>query len=199
MGLPVGRDAADRGPSRTRTGGDRTRIGRVYQQPRQPGAAGHPQRHGAGTKARLFSPVARPGFRYAGNLSLCSRSLLADGEPGRARELVRLLSDDLVRYYDRRFAQYHGETLRVTGSRPDAAGFVVTSQIIRPDGPPIEGDWQLSVEGGLYKIGDVIIGVSIAPSERERDRAADRARRDRRFARGDARTVAGAAVGPAAR
>lgn len=44
---------------------------------------------------------------------------------------------------------------------------MVTSEIIRPSGPPINVDWQLSVENGLYKVSDVIVdGVSMAASER---------------------------------
>jgi hypothetical protein len=67
-----------------------------------------------------------------------------------------------------RFAQYRGETLRVTGSRSDPEGAIVTSEIVRPDGgPPIKVDWRLSARDGLYKISDVIIdGVSMGTSER---------------------------------
>lgn len=79
-------------------------------------------------------------------------------------EFVRLLSDDLVRFYRQRFTQYEGETFQVSGSRGDPAGVIVTSQILRPDGPPIAVDWRLSTGyDGLYKISDVIIdGVSMA-------------------------------------
>lgn len=84
------------------------------------------------------------------------------------REFVRLLSDDLVQFYRRRFTQYEGETFQVTGSRADPAGVIVTSQILRPNGPPIEVDWRLRERGGVYKISDVIIGgVSMAVTERQ--------------------------------
>jgi phospholipid transport system substrate-binding protein len=72
-----------------------------------------------------------------------------------------------VRFYNRRFAEYRGETFAVTGTRAGPAGTIVTSRIIRPDGPPIAVDWQLNVEDGLYKISDVTIdGVSMALAER---------------------------------
>ena len=88
--------------------------------------------------------------------------------PSEQQEFVRLLSDDLVRFYNRRFAQYEGETLQVTGSRADPGGVIVTSQILRPNGSPIEVDWRLSARDGLFKISDVIIdGVSMALSERQ--------------------------------
>jgi phospholipid transport system substrate-binding protein len=84
------------------------------------------------------------------------------------QQFSKLLSDDLVRFYRQRFTRYEGETFEVTGSRSGPAGTIVTSQILRPNGPPIEVDWQLTVQNGLYKIRDVIIdNVSMALSERE--------------------------------
>ena len=83
------------------------------------------------------------------------------------REFRSLFEDYLVHYYGQRFAQYGGENLRVNGSRTDRAGVTVTSQIIRPQGPPIEVDWQLVVSDGRYKISDVSIdGVSMAFAQR---------------------------------
>jgi phospholipid transport system substrate-binding protein len=52
--------------------------------------------------------------------------------PEERQEFMRLLADDLVRFYNRRFAQYRGETLEVTGSRPDPAGIIVTARSSAP-------------------------------------------------------------------
>ena len=84
------------------------------------------------------------------------------------QEFRRLFADYIVRIYSERFAQYRGESLRVTGSRSDPETAMVTSEIVRPDGrPPIKVDWRLSTRDGLYKINDVIIdGVSMGASER---------------------------------
>jgi len=83
-------------------------------------------------------------------------------------EFLRLFEDYIVRVYSERFAQYRGETLRVTGSRADPKGAFVTSEIVRPGGaPPIKIDWRLTAGDGLYKISDVIIdGVSMGITER---------------------------------
>jgi phospholipid transport system substrate-binding protein len=55
----------------------------------------------------------------------------------------------------------------MTGSRTDPDAVVVTSQILRPEGPPIEVDWRLGVIDGRYKITDVTIdGVSLALTQR---------------------------------
>jgi len=83
------------------------------------------------------------------------------------REFCSLFEDHLVRFYGQRFTQYGGESLRVNGSRIDPAGVMVTSQIIRPQGLPIEVDWRLAVSDGRYKISDVSIdGVSMALTQR---------------------------------
>jgi phospholipid transport system substrate-binding protein len=83
------------------------------------------------------------------------------------QEFASLLEDHLVRFYGRRFAQYGGESLRVTGSRTDPDGVIVTSQIIRPQGSPIAVEWQLGLSEGHYKITDVIVdGVSMGLTQR---------------------------------
>ena len=84
------------------------------------------------------------------------------------QEFSRLFMDYIVRVYSERFAQYRGETLRVTGSRSDPEGATVTSEIVGPQGAPsIKIDWRLSTRDGFYKISDVIIdGVSMRTSER---------------------------------
>jgi phospholipid transport system substrate-binding protein len=86
---------------------------------------------------------------------------------GQRQEFCSLFEEYLVRFYGERFAQDGGVSLQVTGSRTDPAGAIVTSQIIRPQGPPIEVDWQLGISDGRYKIRDVIIdGVSMAMAQR---------------------------------
>ena len=84
------------------------------------------------------------------------------------QEFLRLFEDHIVRIYSERFAQYRGETLRVTGSRADPEDALVTSEIVRPRGArPINIDWRLTAGRGLYKISDVIIdGVSMGATER---------------------------------
>jgi phospholipid transport system substrate-binding protein len=84
------------------------------------------------------------------------------------QEFLRLFEDYIVRGYSDKFAQYRGESLRVTGSRADPEGALVTSEIMRPGGaPPIKIDWRLTARDGLYRISDVIIdGVSMGVTER---------------------------------
>ena len=87
-------------------------------------------------------------------------------EPER-QQFQALLEDYLVRFYGQRFAEYKGESLQMTGGRPIPGGEIVTSRIIRPQGPAIEVDWRLREQDGVYKISDVTVdGVSMALTHR---------------------------------
>ena len=118
-------------------------------------------------KATYFHQMLRQDFA----LTDMSRFVLGPywrvASGAQRREFRSLFEDYLVHYYGQRFAQYAGENLRVNGSRSDPAGVIVTSRIIRPQGPPIEVDWQLVVSDGRYKISDVSIdGVRMALIQR---------------------------------
>lgn len=83
------------------------------------------------------------------------------------QEFRGLLKDHVMRTEGERLVEYSGGDFRVTGTRTDPDGILVTSQIISPQGARIEMDWQLGISDGLYKIEDVAIdGVSMALSYR---------------------------------
>lgn len=83
------------------------------------------------------------------------------------REFRVLLQDHLLHFFGDRLAHYGGESFQVTGTRADPAGVIVTSQIVRVEGPPIDVDWRLRIRDGYYKVGDVIVdGMSMAAAQR---------------------------------
>jgi phospholipid transport system substrate-binding protein len=84
------------------------------------------------------------------------------------QEFVKLFADYIALAYSNRLAEYSGETLHVTGSRPAPDGSVVSSEIVRPNGaPPAKVDWLVTQHDGAYKISDVIVeGVSMAVTQR---------------------------------
>jgi phospholipid transport system substrate-binding protein len=84
------------------------------------------------------------------------------------QEFVRLFTEYTALAYSRRLAEYSGETLTVTGSRPEPDGSIVTSEIVRTNGaPPAKVDWRLIRTDGTYKITDVIVdGISMAVTQR---------------------------------
>lgn len=83
-------------------------------------------------------------------------------------EYVKLFEDYIAMAYATRLAEYTGETFKVTGSRPEADGAIVSSQIIRPGGAaPVKVDWRLTGRNGVYKISDVSVdGISMAVTQR---------------------------------
>jgi phospholipid transport system substrate-binding protein len=83
-------------------------------------------------------------------------------------EFVKLFEDYIAVAYATRLAEYTGETFKVTGSRPDADGAIVSSQIVRPAGAaPVKVDWRLTGKNGVYKISDVSVdGISMAVTQR---------------------------------
>lgn len=88
--------------------------------------------------------------------------------PDQQQEFIRLFTDYIALAYSNRLAEYSGENLRVTGSRPAPDGSLVSSEIIRTNGqPPAKVDWLLTQHAGAYKISDVIVeGVSMAVTQR---------------------------------
>jgi phospholipid transport system substrate-binding protein len=118
-------------------------------------------------KEHYFHQVLHQDFDLSGICRFVLGPYWRTATESERQEFKSLLEAYLARFYGERFAQYNGEDLRVTGSRPSPSGEIVTSQIIRPQGPPIEVDWRLSREEGVYKIGDVVVdGVSMALTHR---------------------------------
>ncbi len=118
-------------------------------------------------KAAYFHQVLRQDFDLARISRFGPGPYWRVASERERQEFASLLEDHLVRFYGRRFAEYGGGSLRVTGSRTDPDGVIVTSQIIRPQGSPIAVEWRLGLSDGRYKISDVIVdGVSMALTQR---------------------------------
>lgn len=86
-------------------------------------------------------------------------------------QFLKLFEDWIVRTYSARFRSYSGETIRVTGTRPESgATTVVLSQFISPGGaPPAKVEWHVRKTGkNDYAVVDVSVeGVSMALTERD--------------------------------
>jgi phospholipid transport system substrate-binding protein len=80
--------------------------------------------------------------------------------------------ESIVTTYTRRFGDYSGQVMDVTGSREDGRFVLVNSQIVSPDGTgqPVNVDWRvLEQDGGkTFKVVDVVIeGVSMSVTQRQ--------------------------------
>ena len=84
------------------------------------------------------------------------------------QEFVKLFENYVVFVYATRLSNFGGETLKISGSRSDGDGVIVSTDVISPGaGPPMKIDWRLVTDNGTYKISDVIVeGISMAVTQR---------------------------------
>lgn len=75
----------------------------------------------------------------------------------------------IVRTYARRFSEYSGETLQVSGARAISdTDILVNSQIVRPSGPPVAVGWRVRDRGGSFQVIDVLVeGISMGGTQRD--------------------------------
>jgi len=84
------------------------------------------------------------------------------------QEFVKLFEDYVVFVYATRLSNFGGEALKVSGSRSDGDGVIVSTDVIHPGAaPPMKIDWRLVADNGTYKISDVIVeGISMMVTQR---------------------------------
>ena len=64
--------------------------------------------------------------------------------------------------YAERFDSYSGERLQVTGAQASAGGPIITSQIIKSNGQPVNVNYLMRQNGGLWQIADVYLDGTIS-------------------------------------
>ncbi len=64
--------------------------------------------------------------------------------------------------YAERFDNYSGERLQVTGERPSASGTIITSQIVKSNGEPVNINYLMRNNGGVWQIADVYLDGTIS-------------------------------------
>ena len=87
--------------------------------------------------------------------------------PAAQQEFLPLFRDYLVQAYTARLGQYGGAPFHVTGTRPNGGETVVSSQVVRSGGNPIQIDWHVVGQGGRMMVSDVVVdGVSMKVTHR---------------------------------
>ena len=64
--------------------------------------------------------------------------------------------------YADRFDRYSGERLQVTGVSPSAGGPIITSQIVKANGDPVNVNYLMHDNGGAWQIADVYLDGTIS-------------------------------------
>lgn len=84
--------------------------------------------------------------------------------PAQQSEYQKLFKTMIVKIYSRRFKDYNGQKLEITGARVDGeTDVMVSSSIIPPDGQKVSVDWRVRNN----KVVDILVeGVSMALTQR---------------------------------
>lgn len=64
--------------------------------------------------------------------------------------------------YAERFDSYSGERLQVTGEQPSTGGVIITSQIVKSNGQPVNINYLMRQNGGVWQIADVYLDGTIS-------------------------------------
>lgn len=89
--------------------------------------------------------------------------------PDEQTKFTTLFEDVIVYTWSRRFSEYNGQTLKVSGEQPDGEeGMLVKSTIIGKNNTSFNVEWRLRKREGNWKVLDVVIeGVSMAITYRQ--------------------------------
>jgi phospholipid transport system substrate-binding protein len=88
--------------------------------------------------------------------------------PQEQQDFLGLFHEYLVRAYSARLGQYSGEQFQVLNARQYGAETIVSSQILRHGGAPVQVDWYLIGGGGRFLITDVYVGgISMKVTQRD--------------------------------
>jgi phospholipid transport system substrate-binding protein len=89
--------------------------------------------------------------------------------PEEQAKFTTLFEDVIVYTWSRRFSEYNGQTLKVTGEQPDGdEGMLVKSTIVGNNNTNFNVDWRLRKRPDGLKVLDVVIeGVSMAITYRQ--------------------------------
>ncbi len=86
--------------------------------------------------------------------------------PAQQGEYQKLFKEMIVATYSRRFSDYKGQALEITGARADGTDVIVSSAIVPTDGQKVKVDWRVRNKGS-YKVVDIMVeGVSMALTQR---------------------------------
>jgi len=64
--------------------------------------------------------------------------------------------------YAERFDSYSGERLQVIGEQPSTGGTIITSQIVKSNGEPVNINYLVRQNGGIWQIADVYLDGTIS-------------------------------------
>ena len=109
-----------------------------------------------------LAPVVRRVFDIPFMTRLAVGPEWAGLSEAQRQEVSQAFERYVVAIYAERFDSYAGERLQVTGEQPSAGGTMITSQITKSNGQPVNINYLMRDNGGVWKIADVYLDGTIS-------------------------------------
>src|SRR5271163_4334897 len=102
-----------------------------------------------------IEPVVRRVFDIPFMTRLAVGPEWAGVSEAQRQEVSQAFERYIAAIYAERFDSYSGERLQVTGERSSAGGPLITSQIVKSNGQPVNINYLMRDNGGVWQIADV--------------------------------------------
>jgi phospholipid transport system substrate-binding protein len=114
-----------------------------------------------GRYARI-EPVVHQVFDTAFMTRLAVGPEWAGLNEAQRQQVTQAFARYIAAIYAERFDNYSGERLQVTGERRSAGGTIITSQIVKSNGEPVNINYLMRNNGGVWQIADVYLDGTIS-------------------------------------
>jgi phospholipid transport system substrate-binding protein len=115
----------------------------------------------SGRYARL-APVVRQAFDIPFMTRLAVGPEWASLNEAQRQQVTQAFERYVAAIYAERFDNYSGERLQVTGERSSPGGTIITSQIVKSTGEPVNINYLMRNNGGAWQIADVYLDGTIS-------------------------------------
>jgi phospholipid transport system substrate-binding protein len=109
-----------------------------------------------------IAPVVRRVFDIPFMTRLAVGPAWASLNDAQRQEVSQAFERYIAAIYAERFDSYSGERLQVTGEQPSAGGTLITSQITKSTGEPVNINYLMRDNGGVWRIADVYLDGTIS-------------------------------------
>lgn len=117
---------------------------------------------GARGRYARIAPVVRQVFDIPFMTRLAVGPEWASLNPTQQQQVTQAFESYVAAIYAERFDKYSGERLQVTGEKASAGGTIITSQIVKSSGEPVNVNYLVRQNGGSWQIADVYLDGTIS-------------------------------------
>jgi phospholipid transport system substrate-binding protein len=117
---------------------------------------------GARGRYTQLAPVVRRTFDIAFMTRLAVGPDWTNLTDAQRQQVSQAFERYIAAIYADRFNSYSGERLQVTGERASPGGTIITSQIVKSDGEPVNINYLMRDNGGIWQIADIYLDGTIS-------------------------------------